>query len=338
MTATDAPATADAGWTCPTAPAPPVGAAITGLTLANGWTNPQALAAPVNTAGWEDSSYISPDGTTLYFGYTQYDYSDLSAATPMIVADGPSRPGETGPQFNIFEATIQGGAWQVAASSLNSTEATISEAAESVDETQTLLAYVVYDSTAQYPGDIYLSHKTNGAWGTPELLPAPINTPCIEDNTALSADGKHLYFDSNRLDATGSSCNTSTGATARTIYESTLGPEGWSAPTPVPGAPNEGTFHWQAYSLEPQSFFWAGSDSACGSSVVCLYSAPLLADGGYAPATVFAQPVAEAAAQVGDAYIVGEVSFTCDGHYMYFAYAEKTATGANLNIGVAEKQ
>ena len=105
----------------------------------------------------------------------------------------------------------------------------------------------------------------------------------------------------------------------------------------MPGAPNEGTFHWQAYSLQPQSFFWSGSDSACGTSVDCVYSASLLPDGGYGQATLLAQPAAAATPQVGDAYIVGEVSFTCDGHYMYFTYGEKTATGTNLNIGVAER-
>ncbi|NDJ78354.1 MAG: hypothetical protein GYB65_19060, partial [Chloroflexi bacterium] len=42
--------------------------------FANIWENPVPLGAPVNTAGLEDSAFISPDGSTLYFFFTpDYD-------------------------------------------------------------------------------------------------------------------------------------------------------------------------------------------------------------------------------------------------------------------------
>lgn len=51
--------------------------------------------------------------------------------------------------------------------------------------------------------DIYVSKKENGEWGTPHNLGAPINTKGWESQPAISADGKTLYFVSNRTGGIG---------------------------------------------------------------------------------------------------------------------------------------
>ncbi|MBE8722392.1 OmpA family protein [Sphingobacterium pedocola] len=51
--------------------------------------------------------------------------------------------------------------------------------------------------------DIYVSKKENGEWGTPHNLGAPINTKGWESQPAISADGKTLYFVSNRAGGIG---------------------------------------------------------------------------------------------------------------------------------------
>ncbi|WP_140936650.1 OmpA family protein [Sphingobacterium lumbrici] len=51
--------------------------------------------------------------------------------------------------------------------------------------------------------DIYVSKKENGEWGTPYNLGAPINTKGWESQPAISADGKTLYFVSNRTGGIG---------------------------------------------------------------------------------------------------------------------------------------
>ncbi len=46
--------------------------------------------------------------------------------------------------------------------------------------------------------DIYVAKKENGRWSTPTILGAPINTKGWEAQPAISADGRTLYFVSNR--------------------------------------------------------------------------------------------------------------------------------------------
>src|SRR5262245_27113960 len=95
----------DDGATSPTptntaAPAPPVAGPLADLELSDGWTNPRFLPEGVNTTGWEDSSFISPDGQTLYFGYSRGNITML-VNSGMSVADGPNRPGHHFDGFDI---------------------------------------------------------------------------------------------------------------------------------------------------------------------------------------------------------------------------------------------
>ncbi|TJZ62807.1 tetratricopeptide repeat protein [Sphingobacterium olei] len=69
--------------------------------------------------------------------------------------------------------------------------------------------------------DIYVSKKENGEWGTPHNLGAPINTKGWESQPAISADGKTLYFVSNRTGGIG----------GYDIWKSTLNESGkWGNP------------------------------------------------------------------------------------------------------------
>jgi hypothetical protein len=326
----------DAAFDAGLAPTPPCSGALSGLTFYDGWSSPCALAPPVNTTGWEDCSYISASGSRLYFGYTQFDFDALGQG--MFVADGPLRPGEIRPGFEIYEATIADGGWNVTASTVNLNDASISEAAEGVDDSETTMAFIRYDAPTN-AGDVYLSKKSGGVWGTAQKLAAPINTACVEDNAALSRDGLRLYFDSNRADDLGTTCKAASDSSTRTIYVSTFDGANWGAPVQIPGAPNTGAVHWQIYPREDPTLYWAGGDTDCKAEA-CIYRASLESDGGYGDKTLVVQPVAVGTATPGDVIAVGEVSITRDGHWMYFTYIQEITTadggiGANLNIGVA---
>jgi len=323
------------------APAPPVGAAITGITLADGWTDPRALTADIDTEGWEDSSYIAASGKRLYFGYSRLDYDSISNGA--FALSGPTRMGSTRDTFEIYEATITGGAWNV----LHSTatySGPQSEAAEGVDDAETLMPLIRFDGSANQ-GDIYITRKVAGVWGVSTKLPAPINTACVEDNAAISGDGQRLYFDSNRADAKGTTCKATSGSDSRDIYVSTLTNGAWSDPVAVTGEPAMGIIHWQVYPRRDQTeLYWSGFDSTCGNSN-CIYRATKKADGSYGDRVVVMKAVPKDQAMPGDAYGLGEVSITHDGRFMYFTYILRESVdggfdgGAhdNLNIGVARK-
>ncbi len=69
--------------------------------------------------------------------------------------------------------------------------------------------------------DIYVAKRENGVWGTPHNLGSPINTRGWESQPAISADGKTLYFVSNRQGGMG----------GYDIYKSTLKDDGtWNIP------------------------------------------------------------------------------------------------------------
>ncbi|MEH0157903.1 OmpA family protein [Limibacter armeniacum] len=76
---------------------------------------------------------------------------------------------------------------------------------------------------SELAGDIYVSYFENGKWGVPKRLPEPINTHHWETHATITADGKSMYFTSNRptADAQG----------GKDIYVIRKLPDGsWAAP------------------------------------------------------------------------------------------------------------
>ncbi|MES2274756.1 MAG: OmpA family protein [Bacteroidota bacterium] len=68
--------------------------------------------------------------------------------------------------------------------------------------------------------DIYISQKKGNDWAKPFDLSPPINTPGWESQPSISADGRTLYFVSNRKGGYG----------GYDIWKSTLTPKGWGEP------------------------------------------------------------------------------------------------------------
>lgn len=68
--------------------------------------------------------------------------------------------------------------------------------------------------------DIYISKKTGNDWGKPANLGLPVNTSGWESQPAISADGRTLYFVSNRQGGYG----------GYDIWKSDLSDKGWGTP------------------------------------------------------------------------------------------------------------
>lgn len=81
--------------------------------------------------------------------------------------------------------------------------------------------------------DLYMSRKTGSAWSSPQNLGPVVNTRFYESQPSLSADGRRLYFVSDRPGGRGQ----------RDIWRSDLGADGnWAEPVNV-GAPINTTFN-----------------------------------------------------------------------------------------------
>lgn len=334
---------ADAGSDAPPLTTPPVGAPIVGLELFGGYTDPRELPPPVSTSGWEDSSFISPDGTTLYFGYARFNFTALTRGE--LVVDGPDRPGHAGAGFDVYEARITAGGWDVLRSTMN-TAGDVSEAAMAVDRAQKNMFFIRFEGSL---GDIYATaRQPSGAWGAPTKLPSPVNTPCVEDNVHVTPDGKQMFFDSNRTDAAGSACNTP--ESNRDIWTSTWDGAAWSAPARVTGGPTETAVRWQPFTNTDGSvLMWSGYDAAECPSGSCIYQATREGPAKYGPRSMVARAAPADGSKIGQAFAIGEVSTPEDGKYLYFTFikvAPPRDAGAsdagpviegNVSLGVARR-
>jgi hypothetical protein len=319
----------------PIAPEPPVADALQGVQFFEGWTDPRKLAEPINTAGWEDSAFISYDGYMLYFAYTPLDYYEFTQGNAVVVGPtgAPQRPDQHGESFDIYEALNQSGSWVTENSSANSQDPLIHEAAIGVNNDESTMAFVRFDPE----GDIYLANRQqDDTWVSPELLPSPINTQCVEDNPHLSADGMMIYFDSNRDDINGTDCLDESGGLQRSIYLGNYDGSTWSNPTKIQGIPNQSPYAWQVFVKQDGEYIYFSG--TCTGGNACLFRARKLSDGSYGEETVIAQSTTISPTP-GDVMAVGEMSITGDDEFLYFVYIQyNAATDLELGIAVARKQ
>lgn len=334
--AVDASPIDDAAIDAPSAMTPALGAALTGMTVFDGWADPRALAGGVNTPGWEDSAFIAPGGQRLYFGYTRLNFDAVLMGQGVI--DGPHRPDARGDAFDVYESdligTLDTGGWITRVSTMNAS-GDIPEAAQAVDRSETTMVFARFVGDA----DLYEVGRADrdATWGTPVELPAPVNTPCVEDNPHITAGGDFLVFDSDRADAAGTTCKPS--GQPRDLWIASRIGNGWSAPALVVGVPNAQPVRFQPFATPAAAeLYWSGFSSDCSPAVSCIHRANRQLDGSYAGLALVANTTNPATAADGDVISIGEISITEDGKQMYFIYRQRiSATVSDLSVGVARR-
>jgi outer membrane protein OmpA-like peptidoglycan-associated protein/tetratricopeptide (TPR) repeat protein len=163
------------------------------------------LGPEINTPFAEHSPLLSPDGNTLIFTSTR-------------TGDNYQAKSNTNYE-DVYISRRAGNTWGVPTLISPNINVRYNEAAVSLSpDGKTLFLY--YE---EGQGDIYKSTFENGEWTKPVALNAFINNPKYRESTAcLSADGKKLYFASNRAGGKG----------GLDIYVSKLGANGdWGRPT-----------------------------------------------------------------------------------------------------------
>ena len=209
-------------------------------TIAPGWTQPVPLDPPVNTAGAEDSPFITPDGQALYFFFTP----DVSVPPEKQLLDGvtgiwvthreaegwsePERvplahPDEVhldGCEFvrddwmvfcsaregnkreiDLYTATLKNGAW-TNWQNWGEPFNVAYQVGEMHITADGRFLYFGSDRPGGYGGiDLWVSEKTGDAWGEPVNLGPQINTSGDENRPFVTVDGQELWFDAfNRPD------------------------------------------------------------------------------------------------------------------------------------------
>jgi len=149
------------------------------------WKEPKSLGEDINSAGWESSACLTPDGKRLYFssdrpgGYGEHDlyYSDLTSTGQWgkAVNLGPdinTKGDEESPYLHFDARTLF----------------------FSSNGHKTIGGFDVFSSTLQ---------ADNKTWSKPENLGYPINSADDDMYFVYSADGSKGYFSAHRRDSYG---------------------------------------------------------------------------------------------------------------------------------------
>ena len=142
---------------------------------------PKNLGATVNTDQYEYFPVLTADEQTLIFTRNQR-----------------SERGDYQEDFYVSEATEDGG-WTLARNFGEPINTSDNEGAQTITADGQQLFFIGCNRKAGKGScDIYQSFRKGNKWGIPQNLGSPVNTSKWESQPSISADGKTLYFVSNR--------------------------------------------------------------------------------------------------------------------------------------------
>jgi outer membrane protein OmpA-like peptidoglycan-associated protein len=179
---------------------------------------------------------------------------------------------------DLMTATFNGETWSPPVSLASSINTPENEGTASLSADGRTLVFTACQGRKGFGScDLYMSHKTGSDWSTPENLGPTINSHYYESQPALSADGRQLYFVSDRPGGKG----------RRDIWRSDLSTDGnWAQPVnlgePINTAANEASPFIHA---NGQSLFFA-SEGHVGLGGYDLFVADRGASGWSMPANL----------------------------------------------------
>ncbi len=147
---------------------------------------------------------FQPENLGLDFKYDQY-WPSLSVDEQTLVFTGlipknANNPAVSGNrQEDFFVADFHDGKWAKPQNLGSPPNTPDNEGAQTISADATKMFFTACNRSDGKGGcDIYYSEKRNGLWARPRNLGEPINTSAKETQPSISADGRTLYFVSNR--------------------------------------------------------------------------------------------------------------------------------------------
>ncbi len=147
--------------------------------------NPISMGSAINTTDDEYWPSITADGQTLMF--TRQPVSNGGAA------------GRDFPQEDFYVSYFTDDVWQTAVNAGAPLNTRQNEGAQSLSSNGRYMYFTACDRPGGMGScDIYFSAFNDGRWTEPYNLRSPVNTSHWESQPSISADGKTLFFSSNR--------------------------------------------------------------------------------------------------------------------------------------------
>ena len=174
---------------------------------------------------------IKPENAGPEINSVNKDYN------PLITVDGelfmvtrtiPDKQARMGAQEDFYVATWEGNRWATALNVGSPINSHLNEGAPTFSADGKIMIFVIIGDEGNYgpgktglgSGDLFYCQKINGKWSAPKNLGAVVNSRNNDTQPSLSADGKTLYFSSNRSGGFGTS----------DLYVTHFTPTGWTAP------------------------------------------------------------------------------------------------------------
>ena len=169
--------------------------------------DPKPLSAVLQTTPSQYFPVLTPDEQTLVF--------------TALKAEGDE---------DLMVATYNGESWSPPVSLSPGINTTDNEGTASLSADGRMIVFTACQGRKGFGScDLYLSRKTGSDWSTPENLGSAVNTRYYESQPSLSADGRRLYFISDRPGGKG----------RRDIWRSDLNAAGdWHEPVNIGGPVN----------------------------------------------------------------------------------------------------
>lgn len=152
------------------------------------WMNPIPLTAAINTAGGEDSAFITPDGNTLYFFFTP----DVSVPAEEQVLDSVT---------GIYVSKKQNGAWSPAERIILQDSGKLA-----LDGAEFVQGDIMWFASARegYTGVNYFTAELkDGKWMNWQYVGDKLMKDYRMGEMHIASDGNTLYFHSDRADGKG---------------------------------------------------------------------------------------------------------------------------------------
>lgn len=314
---------------------PPLGDIVQGVTTTEGWEPLRLLPSPINVdGGWTDSITVNSKGNRIYFAYSKVNFSKLYYQSITETA-GPQRTGMVGDDFRMFSADLTPDGWVVNYLPINSTSLDDVDASMSTNANEDITIYTRWlKSIPGTNGDLYFTTKSGASWSTPQAV--PINTQCIDDNAFIVGNFGgviDMYFESDRADDAGSTCNTATRKKHH-IFHTVYNNQSFSSVELVPGVNGTAITDEDiqpSLSQDQNTMYWTGSRSnaygiftATKSNGIFANARPIIYPNNFAPPFV------------GKLIMIGEanVADVPGGQVMYLMCGIATSENSTSPTGV----
>ncbi|MBU1907944.1 hypothetical protein KKF59_02310, partial [Patescibacteria group bacterium] len=225
------------------------------------WEQPVALLPPVNTAGAEDSAFVTPDGATLYFFFTP----DVRVPPEGQVLDDVT---------GIYETHFIDGAWS------EPDRVWLQDSGKlSLDGCEFVLGDKMWFCSVRAGNareiDIWTAEFRNGRWQKWQSAGANVNTDVGAGELHITADGQEMYFHADKIGGKGGT----------DIWVSQKDGEEWGAPKNVSVVNSPETDGWPFISEDGNELWF--TRTYLGTPAV--YRSRKTADGWSAPELIVSQ-------------------------------------------------